>query len=550
MNQEQQILTILYEMAIAIGGEVSVKPLLAKTLQRLLYHTSFPAGLVFLNLSPEDGRADAEATLEAVIGDFELGAAIGKVMRLPAALLRGGVELREDPALLGFLSGKGNAYTVLLRLPIDHEGAILLLAPKAPHTELPLTRIFQPVMANLGKAILLCRDHDAYTAGLVTERDVAWANLRKVNRALRTLSAGDKALVRATEETALLEEMCRVVVEVGGYCVAWVGYAQQDEQKSVRPMAQYGLEEGYLEKLRYSWADDEFGRGPTGTAIRSGKLQVVVDAYTDPTFGPWRAAAIETGCASNLALPLTDGEGRCFGALTIDMAGADSFHEEEIRLLRELAGDLSYGIASLRNRAERARSAELLYRGLEDTIQAISATVEMRDPYTSGHQRRVAALAAAIAGELGLDPDRVHGIRLGGMVHDVGKIGVPAEILSKPSRLTAIELQMVREHAEMGYNILKDVKFSWPVAEIARQHHERLDGSGYPRGLKGNAICLEARIVGVADVVESMASHRPYRPAQGMLAALDEVAAHRGTRYDGQVVDACRKVLEAGFSLT
>ncbi len=202
--------------------------------------------------------------------------------------------------------------------------------------------------------------------------------------------------------------------------------------------------------------------------------------------------------------------------------------------------------------AERAlrEQQQVLEQALEGVIHTASVAVELRDPYTAGHQRRVAELACAIAQKMGLDEERIKGIRFGATIHDIGKIGVPAEVLSKPSRLTDIEFQMVREHAVMGYDILKDVRFPWPVAEIARQHHERIDGSGYPQGLKGDAICLEARIVAVADVVESMATHRPYRPAQGIEAALEEIAAHSGTRYDPAVVDACREVLEAGFRLS
>lgn len=547
MNHEQQILTILYQMAMAIGGEVSLKPLLTRTLQQLLYHTSFPAGVVFLDLSPDTGAATVEAKLEAAVGDFDLGERIGHTLTLPAALLRGSPEVREDPALLASLSEKGAAYSAFLRLPIDHNGVILLLAPKAPHTELPLTRIFQPVMANLAKAILLCRHHEAYTAGLVTERDVAWENLRKVNRALKTLSSGNEVLVRGTEEIALLQEMCRIVVDVGGYRLAWVGYAQHDEQKSVQPMAQHGLEADYLGKMHFSWGEDEFGLGPTGAAIRSGEPQVIADAYTDPRFAPWRAQAIENGCASILALPLIDGEGHAFGALTIDAAEANAFDEEEVRLLRELTNDLSYGIVNLRNRAERRRSAELLRKGLEDAIQAISSTVEMRDPYTAGHQQRVAQLAEAIAVKLGLSPDRVHGIRLAGIIHDLGKIGVPAEILSRPGRISDLEFSLIKQHPAIGYEILKDVEFPWPIAEMVRSHHERLDGSGYPDGLKGGQILFDTRIITVADVVEAMSSHRPYRPGLGMQAALNEIAANRGVLYDEQVVDACRQVIDEGF---
>ncbi len=548
MDHEQQILTILYSITLAIGGEVSVKPLLTKTLQQLLYHTSFPAGLIFLDLPPDSGATTVAVKLETVIGDYELSASIGHTLTLPSALLRGGAELREDTALLAPLSREGNAYSSFLRLPIDNNGVILLLAQNVPYTELPLTHIFEPVMANLSKAILLCRQHDEYSAGLVTQRDVAWENLRKVNRALKTLSSGNEVLVRATDEMMLLQEMCRVVVAVGGYHVAWVGYAQQDEQKSVQPMAQYGIAADVLAKQRFSWANDEFGRGPTGSAIRNGEPQVIANALTDPRFAPWQAAALSSGCASILALPLIDTGGHAFGALTIDTNNANAFDTEEIRLLRELANDLSYGIVSLRNRAAQQRSAEQISQGMEDTIQAIAATVEMRDPYTAGHQRRVAQLAAAIAIEMGLSTERAHGIRLAGTVHDIGKIGVPAEILSKPSRLSELELRIVHEHSVMGFNIMKEVSFPWPIAEIAHQHHERMNGSGYPQGLKGEAILLEARIVAVADVIESMASHRPYRASLGMPAALDEIARNRGTLFDEQVADACSKVLERGFT--
>ena len=547
MNHEQQILTILYEMAMAIGGEVSVRPLLTKTLQQLLYHTSFPAGLVFLDLPRDTGAPTIEARLEAAIGDFELAENVGRVLTLPAALLRGTNEVSDNPDLLASLSGKDNAYKTFLRLPIDQNGVILLLAPKPPRTELPLTRIFQPVMANLAKAILLCRHHDAYTTGLVTERDVAWENLRKVNRALKTLSSGNEVLVRASEETALLKQMCSVVVEVGGYRAAWVGYAQQDAQKSVRPMAQHGIGADALGKLRFSWADDEYGMGPTGAAIRSGEPQVIADAYTDPRFAPWHGDAIEMGCASVLALPLTDSDGQAFGVMTIDAAERNAFDEEEIRLLLELANDLSYGIVNLRSRAERLRSAERLYKGLEDAIQAIAATVEMRDPYTAGHQRRVAQLAEAIAIKLGLPPERIHGIRLAGTVHDVGKIGVPAEMLSKPGTLNSLEFNLIKMHSSVGHEILKDVEFPWPIAQMVRSHHERQDGSGYPDGLRGDQIPLDTRIIAVADVVEAMFSYRPYRPGLGMRAALDEITGNRGKLYDEQVVDACCQVVEAGF---
>jgi PAS domain S-box-containing protein len=201
-----------------------------------------------------------------------------------------------------------------------------------------------------------------------------------------------------------------------------------------------------------------------------------------------------------------------------------------------------------RNRIEAyARDLEV---AIEGTLQVVAKMVDLRDPYTAGHERRVGLLSASLARDLGMDPHVCHGLELSGLVHDVGKMAVPVEILTKPGRLNELEMNLVRIHAQAGYDILKDAHFPWPVAEIARQHHERIDGSGYPRGLKGDEILREARIVAVADVVESMASHRPYRPSLGLEPALAELRAGRGSRYDAEVVDALlRQVAEGRFTL-
>jgi PAS domain S-box-containing protein/putative nucleotidyltransferase with HDIG domain len=192
---------------------------------------------------------------------------------------------------------------------------------------------------------------------------------------------------------------------------------------------------------------------------------------------------------------------------------------------------------------ERERSLERLRETLEQTVYALAAAVEMRDPYTAGHQRRVADLATAIAEEMNLPEDRSRGVRMAGLVHDVGKIHIPAEILSKPTRLTEVEWSMIKAHPQAGYDILKDIEFPWPVARIVLQHHERVNGSGYPQGLSDKEILLEARILGVADVVEAMASHRPYRPAHAVEEALGEIRENRGILYDPQAVDACLEVI-------
>jgi putative nucleotidyltransferase with HDIG domain/PAS domain S-box-containing protein len=192
-----------------------------------------------------------------------------------------------------------------------------------------------------------------------------------------------------------------------------------------------------------------------------------------------------------------------------------------------------------------------LKASLEGTISTITKIIDARDPYTSGHQQRVADLACNIAREMGLDENLIQGVSLGAKIHDIGKINVPAELLSKPSKLSNIEYMLIQSHSQVGYDILKDIEFPWPVADIAHQHHERIDGSGYPQGLKGNEIRLEARIVAVADVVEAMASHRPYRPGLGIDKALDEIMKNRGKFYDPIVVDACIRLFkEKGYTLS
>jgi PAS domain S-box-containing protein len=214
-------------------------------------------------------------------------------------------------------------------------------------------------------------------------------------------------------------------------------------------------------------------------------------------------------------------------------------------------------IGAILDITERKRAEEEFQRILESLrkafgaiIQVMVSAVEIRDPYTAGHQIRSADLARAIATEMGLSQEKIDGIRMASSIHDIGKLSIPAEILSKPTRLTELEFSLIKEHSRSGYEMLKDVESPWPLAEIVYQHHERMDGSGYPRNLKGDDILMEARIMAVVDVVESMASHRPYRPALGIEAALDEIAKNKGILYDNTVADACLRLFrEKGYQL-
>jgi putative two-component system response regulator len=208
-------------------------------------------------------------------------------------------------------------------------------------------------------------------------------------------------------------------------------------------------------------------------------------------------------------------------------------HLELNRLRNHLEDLVEERTAALKESERKLRTS------LIDSITALASTVEMRDPYTAGHQRRVAQLAIAIAKEMHLPEEQIEGIQLAGVVHDVGKIRIPAEILSKPGRLTPLEFELIKQHSQSGYEILKSIDFPWPIAQIVLQHHERLDGSGYPQALKSDQILLEAKIIAVADVVESMTSHRPYRPGLGIDAALQEITLNKGKLYEPAIVESC-----------
>jgi PAS domain S-box-containing protein len=215
------------------------------------------------------------------------------------------------------------------------------------------------------------------------------------------------------------------------------------------------------------------------------------------------------------------------------------------------AGATTGYVGTVTDITERKQKFDRLQKALRATIKAITLVVEVRDPYTAGHQVRVSEIAQAIAGEMELPPDRQDSLRLASVIHDIGKIVVPAEILSKPSKLRDAEFSLIRIHPEAGHEILKEIDLSGNVDQIIFQHHERVNGSGYPQGLSGQDILLEARILAVADVVEAMASHRPYRPTIGIEHALEEISKNRGSLYDPDVVDACLRLFhEKSYKIT
>ncbi len=489
MNREH-IIAVLYDLALVIGSEVRVKPLLTRTLQRLLYHTSFPTGLVLLDLPDDDGCDRVSVRLDAAVGDYELGERIGQCVELPAALVRGKAALDANGGeLLRTLLCEQNLYRVFLRLPVGDRGVILLLAPEPPHTQLPLAHVFQPILSNLARAIQLCRYSEGYVTGLTSERDLAREALVDSEERFRLLTN------MAPEGIAVFDDQGRVAYwnqaaeRIFGHAAA--DAIGQDAQRLIAPSRSLG----------------EFG-GPAGggtaelTAVRKDGTEFPVELS-----------------ASSLKL-----QGR--------------WHT--VGILRDI---------TTRKQAEADFSAsqEKVRQALLGTVHAVALTAEKRDAYTAGHQQRVSELAVAIGQELGLAPERIEGLRLGGLIHDLGKVSIPSEILNRSGRLSPLELALVRTHPAMGYEIVKDIPFPWPVAEMVHQHHERLDGSGYPQGLVGGAIHQDARVIAVADVVEAMSAHRPYRPSLGIAAALGEIRQGRTTLYDPDVVDACTRVIEEGW---
>ncbi|MGD0279155.1 MAG: PAS domain S-box protein [Smithella sp.] len=753
----------------------------------------------------------------------------------------------------------------------------------------------------------------------ITERKQAEEALHRMNRALQAVSSCNKALIRAEDEQTLLEEICRIICDKAGYRMAWVGYAENDDARTIRPIAWAGFEDGYLATVNITWADTERGRGPSGIVIRSREIVCVQDYATDPRVAPWRENALKRGYRSSISLPLKDESAATFGELAIYSIEPNAFTPDEIQLLEELTDDLAFGIITLRMRDERNKTEEQLrltneimqnlsegivliqasnsmilqtnpkfdmifgyasgeligqdiniinaprdeklpeqisneiissltetgkwsgevynrkkdgtpfwcyanvsafdhpsygklwvsahtditerkqaeeqllnsenkfasvfhlnpnpiaitdtvtwnfmdvnqaftdwtgyspeeiigasvrdlnlwvnledrkkiidaltiaggvdrrevmirikngnlrnvlfssrfieinqeryllslalditerklveerykslfenaqegiyrstpegrfiltnhsmaqilgygspeeliagitdipgqlyvdseerkkfieviekqgfarnfetqfyrkdgriiwisltttairdYKGqiqyfegiaaditdkkdsvermrnaLNGTVRAIASIVESRDPYTAGHQRRVSDLARAIAAEMGFSADRIEGLRMAATIHDIGKISVPAEMLTKPTKLTNIEFSLIKTHVQAGFDILKDIEFPWPIARMVLEHHERMNGSGYPNGLTGDNILLESRILAVADVVEAMGSHRPYRASLGIVPALEEIEKNKGILYDIAVADVCLKLFrEKGY---
>lgn len=351
----------------------------------------------------------------------------------------------------------------------------------------------------------------------------------------RAVLASTAALARSDTEDVLLKEVCEAAVRAGGYLLAWYGRLVTNSVVRLHSIAASGPAIDYLEDFTVTWAGDETPHSPGGMAVDTRGPVFTRDIRTDPAFADWRERADTYGIRSLVSIPVFI-DGDLDGVLTIYSDEPDVFDDTATAILWTLCQHVGFGM-------EKLRAASRINDALEGTIRVLTRALEARDPHTAGHQASVSALSEQIAIRLGMSNLDVQGIRLAALVHDIGKIGIPTELLLKPSQLRGAEMALVREHVLIGEEVLSTVDFPWPMSTIIGQHHERMDGSGYPRGLSGTDILMAARIIAVADVTEAMSRARPYREGYGREATIEHLQSSRGIGYDADAVDACVEIL-------
>ena len=351
--------------------------------------------------------------------------------------------------------------------------------------------------------------------------------IRRLNTLKDAISKINHLLLHVKKESMLYQKVCDILLKTGEYNFIWIGLFDTQKNK-INCAAFAGKENSYLSLMN----------NPVVMATETDKILIVNDITTDPFFRPWRSEALYRDYRAMASVPLICNK-KIIGNLNVYSGIENSFKNQETKFLKEVANDIAIGIKSIRYEKELERNYVNTKRALYETIDSIARISERRDSYTAGHQKRVSVLTRAIAKEMKLDANMTEGIYLISILHDIGKMFIPLSILSKPACLSTAEVMLIQSHCKEGYDILRNIKFPWPIAKTILQHHERIDGSGYPYRLKDKDILLEAKILAVADTIEAMSSHRPYRPAVGLDKALDEIAKNRGILYDSLIVDVC-----------
>jgi PAS domain S-box-containing protein len=398
-----------------------------------------------------------------------------------------------------------------------------------------------------GKSALICEFQD------ISELEQQEHRLATKRWALSAYAAAARALSQRHSRDSLLAAICEGITGESAYVYAWVALADDAPEKLLRVAAEAGRGIGILDGLRLSWSEnDPAGQGPTPISIRSGQIQVLDDTERMPAPSPWTERFGDFGIRSSVSIPFA-ADGLVRGALVVCSATPKAFEPVAIEVFTHLTEQIAHGIHAIAQdellfaeRENLVNTERRLAVALAGMIAPIVLAMEMRDPYTAGHQARVAEIAVAIGEEMGWSRDRLEGLSIAAQVHDIGKISVPAEILTKPGRLSDVERALINLHPETGYAILKDTPFPWKVAEIVRQHHEKLDGSGYPRGLRSDEILPEAKVLAVADMLEAMVTHRPYRPGIQLDAVLAYLESEADVHLDPEAVRVCARLFREG----
>lgn len=362
----------------------------------------------------------------------------------------------------------------------------------------------------------------------------------------------DTLIMSANSVKEIYTKTCERLAESDNYCLAWVGIPQNNPTKSVDIVACAGEEVAYLQGLEVGWGYGPTGKGMTAKAVSTEKICVLNNALHEESYKPWAAKASLHRLHSSIAVPIIV-SGKVAAVLRVYSHLNTGFHVLEKQVFSILADHIAYalqsvdGVSQVKQAVEQREELEQQMGGVMlGTVMALARAIDKRDPYTAGHQQSVATISMALGRKIGLSKERLQMLELGALIHDIGKLAVPADILTKPSALSSAEFAIIQEHCQAGYDILSELEYE-PIKRIVVEHHERLDGSGYPKGLTKDRILLESRIVAVADVVDSITSHRPYRPALGLEKARDILHEGNGHHFDPDVIKAFDELYTEGF---
>jgi PAS domain S-box-containing protein len=378
----------------------------------------------------------------------------------------------------------------------------------------------------------------------ISDRKKAEIRILRLNRLYATISQINKTIVHTRERKLLFRKICRVAIEHGQFRMAWIGLIDE-ARELIEPVTYAGAELGYLTNLRIKYLDAISGNGPTGTAIRENQCIICQDIATDPSMSEWRGQALQRGYRSSAAVPLRE-HGHVIGVLNVYAGEPNGFDAENKELLEQIGQDVSFAIDSIGYEKERKRAEENLAEAYNTTLEGWAKALELRDKETEGHSRRVTETTIIVARAMGIPEEELEHVRRGSILHDIGKMGIPDEILRKRGPLTNGERSVVLKHPTTAYNMLKPIAYLEKALDIPYCHHEKWDGSGYPRGLKGEEIPLSARIFAIIDVWDALSSDRSYRAAWPQEKVSKYIGDESEKHFDPQVVKIFLQMLEKG----